>query len=460
MTAARDAQTWSAAALFSRPLRRLGEPRWAIIAAAGLLAAIAVADRASGYELRLTILNLIPIALVTWVAGRAWGFGCSALAAGVWLVSFRASHRYTDVFFHFWEGAATALTFVVFVVLLARLRGTLARSDSRFTTVLEQMQAAVCVEDPAAGALLYGNQRYHAAFGEKLQGGLAEGTEERCDPAGGRWYVVQSRRIEWIDGRGAILRILADVTELRRANEDLRRQRELLDRSSRMVALGELGSSLAHELNQPLAAIATYLETCVGRLERGRQADPMLRDTVEKCRAQALRAGAIVNRLRDLLKHRGEAFAPTDVNRIVEAHAKLLQSFTADRRISIALELDPGLPQASADALLIEQVLMNLLRNAIEALGELPPERRIVTVRTERDVEGDVLVSVIDRATGVPEDAAQRIYDAFYTTKTGGLGLGLGICRSILEAHGGRLWHEPTEGGGATFRFTLPAITR
>ena len=202
VTTAHETRSWPGAALFSGRLRLLGERRWAILASIGLVAAIAFADRASGYDLRLAVLNLVPIALVTWVAGRAWGLGFSALAAGVWMASFRTSHRYADSFYHFWEAAATALTFVIFVLLLTRLRQALARSDRRFTTVLEQMQAAVCVEDPASGALLFGNRRYLAAFGERAQGGAAEGTEERHDPGSGRWHLVQSRRIDCIEQRG------------------------------------------------------------------------------------------------------------------------------------------------------------------------------------------------------------------------------------------------------------------
>ena len=458
MTTAGNPSAAPSAALFTGHFRRLGEPRWAALAAALLIAAIALADRASGYELRLAMLNLLPIALLTWVAGRAWGLGCAALAAGIWVGMFSASHRYTAAFYHFWEGLVTALTFVIVVLLLTRLREALARSDARFTAALEQMQAAVCVEDPRAERLLFSNQRYVAAFGRQAQGGEAEGTEERRDAASGRWYLVQSRVIEWLDGRRAVLRILADITEVKRDAESLQRHRELLDNSSRLVALGELGSSLAHELNQPLAAIATYLETCARALAAGVDKRALLSETLEKCSAQALRAGAIVNRLRDLLRHRRGGFAPTDLNQIVKAHARLLEPRASEQGIRIALQLQSDLPQASADALLIEQVLMNLLRNAIEAALEMPPERRALTVRTERSGDGDPCVSVIDGAGGVPAEAAQRIFEPFFTTTPGGLGLGLGICRSILETHGGRLWHQPVKGGGAMFRFTLPAL--
>jgi C4-dicarboxylate-specific signal transduction histidine kinase len=340
------------------------------------------------------------------------------------------------------------------VWLLQRLRVALERSDQRVMTVLQELQSAVVVEEPRSGAVLYRNRRYDETFGERRSFPREPG--EWRDPASGRWYLVQSSRLRWIDGREALLRVLSEVTDEHRARELISRHREAMHRTARLVALGEFASAIAHELTQPLAAVATYNNTCLRLLDSNQLDSEEARTAMEKCRDQAKRAGSIIQRLREMLRHPVPALAEEDLNEVALAALELAQPEA--REAGVSLELAPGaaLPRVRADRLLIEQVALNLVRNAIDAVQGLADERRRVTIATGLDAQGDAELCVADLGEGVPEEARARLFDAFVTTKPGGLGLGLAICRSVVEAHGGRVRHEPNVPLGTRFSFALP----
>jgi signal transduction histidine kinase len=428
---------------------------------AALVGLIAVLDLVTGYDVRLAVLYLFPIALATWRLGAGAGVFMAAASTLSWLVSFESLHPYTHDAYFYWEGAAKAVTFLFIVWLLARLRRALAHSDERFVTVLDGLAAAVFVEDARNGQVLFANPRFRTKFGDARPGVLpadlaVEFAGEVHDASAHRWYLVRSRPLRWIDGRLVTLRLVSDITEEKRVRELMERHRDALHRSSRLVALGEFASAIAHEINQPLTAIATYNNTCLRLLEAGRGDPQELLQAMQKCRDQAKRAGAIIQRLRELLRQPEPALGPQDLNEVARAALQAAEADALEAGVRLELMLAAQLPPVRADALLIEQVLLNLLRNAIEAVQGLAPERRRVTLASSANADGSVTLSVSDQGEGIAPAIRERLFHPFVTDKPGGLGLGLSICRSVIESHGGTIVSE-SAAPGTRFGLTLPA---
>ena len=421
-----------------------------------LVALVAVADYLTGYDMRLAILYLVPIAAASWTLGPRAGILIAVAAVVSWLAVFESNHPYPHPIYFYWEAAANGVIYALMVLLLARLRAALERSDERFVTVLEALEAAVAVEDAATGALLYANRRWREGFGSRPPPFREAG--ETLDERTGRWYLVQPRPLRWIDGRAALLRVWTDVTDVHRARELMQRHREAAHRTSRLVALGEFASAIAHELNQPLAAIATYNNACLRLLQSGASVQAAeLGDAMEKCREQAKRAGAIIQRLREVLRQPLPPRTEQDLGEIARAALQLAEPEAREAGVELKLSGGPG-ARVRGDRLLLEQVALNLVRNAIEAVRALPTERRRVAIETSVDPEGHATLVVSDRGAGVAAEAEERLFDAFFTTKAGGLGLGLSICRSVIEAHGGSIGYaRDAATGGARFAFHLPA---
>jgi PAS domain S-box-containing protein len=249
---------------------------------------------------------------------------------------------------------------------------------------------------------------------------------------------------------------ITDITERKHAEEERERLRQLeadLAHINRVSMMGELTASLAHEIKQPLAAANIAANACMRWLCR----DPP--DEKEACAAASAmvaavtRAAGIVDRVRSLYGRGTPQREAVDLNEILREMTVLLED-TADRHaISIRTELDLGLPRTTADRVQLQQVLMNLMLNGIEAMRETGGELAIVSKRVEND---QLAISVSDLGIGLPVDKAERIFDAFFTTKSQGTGMGLSISRRIIESHGGRLWASPNTGRGAIFQFTLP----
>ena len=354
------------------------------------------------------------------------------------------------------EAVVAAVLIIVVVALILRLREALQRADQRFTAAMEGLNDPVYVEDEL-GEILYRNRRYAETFGASRPRFNEAG--ETQDPAADRWFVLRSNALSWSDGRPAVLCVLSDVTEERRARELLAKQRDAAHRTARLIALGEFASAIAHELNQPLAAIATYNHSCMRMLQSGNPDSGELQQAMHICRDQAKRAGKIIQRLRDLLRPPGPAFTELNLNELVGAVLRLAEPAAHDAGIRFERRLSPAPPAVRADRLLIEQVALNLVRNAIEAVETLPEERRRITVATQVEPDGSGTLSVADLGEGVPLETGVRLFDPFVTTKPGGLGLGLSICRSVVEAHGGAIRHHSNGGRGAVFSFTLPGLT-
>jgi two-component system sensor kinase FixL len=224
---------------------------------------------------------------------------------------------------------------------------------------------------------------------------------------------------------------------------------------SRFTALGEMASTLAHEINQPLTAIGNYLKGCRRLLERieGEQV-PVLRDALSKAAEQALRAGHIIQRLREFVA-RGESERRIEsLPKLIEDASTLALIGAKEKGITVAFHLDPKAELVFADRIQIQQVLVNLVRNAIEVLADQPGARAL-EISTSAVADDMVRVDVSDTGPGLAPEVAARLFQPFVTTKPTGMGLGLSICRTIVEAHGGRIWVEVRPGGGTTFRFTL-----
>jgi C4-dicarboxylate-specific signal transduction histidine kinase len=425
-----------------------------------LAALIALVDYETGYDVRLATLYLFPIGLAAWRLGPGAGTFMAVASTFAWLFSFQSLHPYTDDAYFYWEGVSKAATFLFIVWLVTQLRRALAHADQRFVTVLDGLAAAVFVESPRS-EVLFANPRFRQKFGDvrpaMLPRDLAgDYAGEVQDAAAQRWYLVRSRPLRWVDGRPVTLRLVSDITEEKRVRELMERHRDALHRSARLVALGEFASAIAHEINQPLTAIATYNNTCLRLLEAGRGDPGELRQAMEKCRDQAKRAGAIIQRLRELLRHPTPAFEVQDLNAVARAAREASAPEAEEGGVTVDLALAPKLPAVRADALLIEQVLVNLVRNAIDAVQDLAPARRRVTIASTTNADGSVAVSVSDAGEGLRSDLRDQLFHPFVSDKPGGLGLGLSICRSVIESHGGEIRYE--QGApGARFAFTLPA---
>jgi two-component system sensor histidine kinase DctS len=234
-----------------------------------------------------------------------------------------------------------------------------------------------------------------------------------------------------------------------------RQQMEKLQFTARLVTMGEMASSLAHELNQPLSAIASYNTGCLNTLRSGNGDPAQLLEAVEKVGVQAQRAGRIIKGIHEFVRKSEPQRAPCNLNAVVEEAVGFLQPEARKRGVQLELRLDPDLPPVMADRVMLEQVVMNLAKNAVEAMGA--SERRELTVTTSGGGDGQARVSVADTGPGVPPALRDKLFAPFFTTKAEGMGMGLNICRSIVEFHRGRLWIEPNPGGGSIFSFTLPA---
>ena len=247
---------------------------------------------------------------------------------------------------------------------------------------------------------------------------------------------------------------IRDLTERQQAELRLHDLQSELAHVSRVTAMGTLATSIAHELNQPLTAIANYVET-----SRDLLADPdpetieMVREALAECAAQSVRAGQIVRRLRDFIS-RGESERRIEsLGRVVNEASALALVGAGERGVEVEVRLDPSADSVLVDRIQVQQVILNLVRNAIEAMAESPVRRLLI--RSRRAQAGQVEVVIEDSGPGLATEVAERLFEPFLSTKSEGMGLGLSICHTIVQGHGGRIWAEPSTLGGTAFHFTL-----
>jgi C4-dicarboxylate-specific signal transduction histidine kinase len=264
---------------------------------------------------------------------------------------------------------------------------------------------------------------------------------------------VRTRNVRWVDGRDVRLQIATDITERKATENMVRQQQEKVELTSRLMTMGEMASSLAHELNQPLTAITNYSLGAVTRMKGGGMSRDELLPALEKTAGQAQRAGNIIRRIREFVKRSEPRRRPTEVARIVEDAIGFADIEAAKKGITIQTDVEARLPPLDVDPILIEQLLLNLLKNAIDAMDQASVRRIDLVVRRQEDMAE---FSVIDRGSGVSELQRTNLFQPFFSTKSEGMGMGLNICRSIVEFHHGRLTVERNPEGGAIFAFTLP----
>lgn len=248
---------------------------------------------------------------------------------------------------------------------------------------------------------------------------------------------------------------IIDVTERKHAEELARQQQEKLQVTARLVTMGEMASTLAHELNQPLAAITSYNTGCLNKLESGNFTTAQLKEALGKLAVQAQRAGHIIRRVHDFVRKSAPKLAPCDLAEAIDDSIGFIEGAAKSRGVRIVREIQGMRPELLADQVMIEQVLLNLMRNGIEAMAEAPADRRRLTVKLSQR-ENQMEIRVIDHGPGIPPEVEEKLFTPLFSTKADGMGMGLSICRSIIEFHHGRLWVESNPEGGSIFVMTLP----
>ncbi|QDT96676.1 PAS domain S-box protein [Gimesia aquarii] len=253
----------------------------------------------------------------------------------------------------------------------------------------------------------------------------------------------------------AAMVIATDITQQKQAEQELVRRRAELAHLSRLSTMGELAAELSHELNQPLAAINNYTNGCIRRIRSGTTSLETLIEPLEETSRQAQRASETIKRLRRHVQKSEVEYKPLDINVVIENSISLLEHEIQRNSTALHLELSPGPLETIGDAIQIEQVLVNLLLNAIEAMSEIPPEERKLLIQSDQDKDNNLLITVTDSGIGLKKEEEKSIFEIFYTTKQKGLGVGLSISQTIIEAHGGTLSPRRNK-TGTSFIITLP----
>jgi PAS domain S-box-containing protein len=431
--------------------------------------------------------------VVDWRQLRRWGLDEASLPPGTIL-------RFEEP--SLWEQYRREILAVIVVVVLQsafiaalllqarrrrRAEGSLRESEERYRNVVETQTELICrylpdstltfvndaycryfsrsrdelVGSPFVGLIPESERaaalKHIESIGLSQQGDTYEHQVVRPDGSFG-WQQWTDRAIRNAEGSVIELQgIGRDITDLKVADVELEQRRKEVTHLTRVAILGELSGALAHELNQPLTAILSNAQAAQRLLARP-PADPvMLGEILDDIVTDDLRAGEVITRLRALLKKGEASFQPLDLNDVATEVLALSRSELIDRRVTVSTRLAPALPSIRGDRVQLQQVMLNLVLNACEAMSTKRSGERTLTVSTALDGEGLVLTSIADRGSGIAPDAADRLFEPFFTTKAQGLGLGLSICRSIIAAHGGRLWAENNPDDGAIFTVALPA---
>ncbi len=372
-----------------------------------------------------------------------------------------------------------------------RIRAQLAASHERFTIVLESLDASVSVAPLGSAELLFANKLYRQWFGSQTgghlqllqQAGILKTSPQEDDnaislrpkvrnknaevywPELGKWLEVRSRYLTWVDGRLAQMVIATDITARHLAEEQAAQQAERAQTASRLITMGEMASSVAHELNQPLTAINNYCSGMLSRLDSGSLTESQMRFALEKTAHQAQRAGQVIQHIRSFVKRSKPNRAPAQVEDMVAEAMELANIELRRRNVRLSHHIAARLPPVLADAILIEQVLVNLMKNAAEAIdhGGRPEGQRsvelLVRPKTLEQRPG-VEFAIQDTGPGLPPQVLERLFEAFFSTKSEGMGIGLNLCRSIVESHSGRLQAQNLYNGsevtGCCFSFWIP----
>jgi PAS domain S-box-containing protein len=381
-----------------------------------------------------------------------------------------------------------------------RIREQLSASHERFTTVLEALDASISVAPLGSDELLFANKLYRLWFGTDVHGHLqlvaqagvpappasdesqdsvdafaglptnllpdseAESAEIYLEPLD-KWLEVRTRYLSWVDGRLAQMVIATDITARRIAEEQAAVQTERAQNASRLITMGEMASSVAHELNQPLTAINNYCNGMVSRIKAKQITEEDLLGALEKTARQAQRAGQIIQRIRSFVKRSEPNRSLSGIQAMVGEAVELAEIELRRRNVRLTHYVAPRMPHLMVDPILIEQVLLNLLKNAAESVdaAQRPTAQRIVKLRVApAQVDGKLVIEfmVMDSGNGIAPEVMARLYESFYSTNADGMGIGLSLCRSIVESHMGRMKAENLYNGdeltGCCFSFWIP----
>lgn len=297
-------------------------------------------------------------------------------------------------------------------------------------------------------------QRYHGTGERRIIGAGRVVVGQRRD---GSTFPMELAVGETKGSTPSYTGFIRDLTETQETETRLQELQNELVHVSRLTAMGEMASTLAHELNQPLSAIANLLTGSRRLIDRGREADQAkVREAIDKAATQALRAGDVIHRMRDFVRRGASERDVESLSKLIEEASALALIGEKDRQVDVRLALDPAADAVYADRVQVQQVLLNLIRNGIDAMQDGNSRRRALLITSDVTEEGWSRVSVADTGPGIADEVRDRLFQPFMTTKPQGMGVGLSISRSIIEAHGGRIWAEANPGGGALFRFTLP----
>ncbi|MDI1245225.1 MAG: PAS domain S-box protein [Rhodoferax sp.] len=392
------------------------------------------------------------------------------------------------------------MTSMIDITEPTRVREQLAASYERFTTVLEALDASISVAPMGSNELLFANKLYRQWFGTQADGHVqlvaeagvptpvaSDETQDEVDAfAGlptdqladkeaesaeiylgtmGRWLEVRTRYLSWVDGRLAQMVIATDISARRNAEEQAQVQAERAQTASRLITMGEMASSVAHELNQPLTAINNYCHGMVSRIKSKHISEEELLGALEKTAKQAHRAGQIIHHIRSFVKRSEPNRTLANVTTMVTEAVELAEIELRRRNVKLNQYLVPKLPAVLVDPILIEQVLLNLLKNAAESVdaAQRPTAQRLIKLTVAQAYVNDKPViefKVVDSGLGISPDMMEHLYEAFYSTKAEGMGIGLSLCRSIVESHMGRMKAENLYNGatvtGCCFTFWIP----
>jgi len=381
-----------------------------------------------------------------------------------------------------------------------RIREELRASYERFTTVLDSLDEAISVAPLSSSELLFANRMYQTWFGPSAQGhqhlvDLSSSlpnhapyeSPDTIDVLAGlptdallqasidnvvvfidelsKWLEIRTRYLTWVDGRLTQMVIATDVTARKQAEAQAALQQTRAEIASRLITMGEMASSVAHELNQPLTAISNYSSGMITRLQKKQINEEELLSALEKTARQAQRAGQIIQRIRAFVKRSEPNRTPSDVAQMVSNATELADIELRRHLTRLSTYVAARLPKVMADPILIEQVLINLLKNAGESIAQAqrpPGQRRVELCVTPKLIDGIEAIEfmVRDTGSGIPADQLESIFEAFYSTKTEGMGIGLKLCRSIVESHHGRLrarnLYNGAEVAGCEFSFWIP----
>jgi len=344
-------------------------------------------------------------------------------------------------------------------------RGRIIETNNAFLDML-----GYCREDLISGRIRW-TKLTPAEWAAADQDALAQmSATGSCKPFEKEYFRKDGSRVpvlvggaffEWKPDEGVVF--VVDMTDRKRAEEKLRAsEQRLLDSQmelahvTRVTTLGEMTASIAHEVNQPLAAVVNAATACLRWLDRGTPDLDETRRAVEWIIKEGNRASEVIRRVRALANKTDIEKVPLDINEVIREVIALVQRELIVHRVSLRMELAPTLPMILADRVQLQQVIINLVMNGIEAMQSVTDRPRELVIRSYQDETHRVLVTVTDSGVGISAENADRLFNAFFTTKSSGMGMGLSICRSIVEAHGGRLWATANVPHGATFQFTLP----